>query len=85
MKYSIIYKQSAAEELLQLPVTVAFKVRATINKLPDNPRPQGCKKLKGSKSDYRIRLGNYRIIYTIADNVLIVTVIKIAHRKDVYR
>ena len=85
MKYSIIYKRSAAEELLQLPATVAFKVRAAINKLSENPRPQGCKKLKGSNSDYRIRLGNYRIIYSIADNVLIVTVIKIAHRKDVYR
>lgn len=85
MKYSIIYKRSAAEELLQLPATVAFKVRAAINKLAENPRPQGCKKLKGSNSDYRVRLGNYRIIYTIADNVLIITVIKIAHRKDVYR
>jgi mRNA interferase RelE/StbE len=85
VKYSIIYKRSAAEELLQLPVSVAFKVRAAINKLSENPRPQGCKKLKGSNSDYRIRLGNYRIIYTIADNVLIVTMIKIAHRKDVYR
>jgi mRNA interferase RelE/StbE len=85
VKYSILYKRSAAEELLQLPVTVAFKVRAAINKLSENPRPHGCKKLKGSDSDYRIRLGNYRIIYTIADNVLIITVIKIAHRKDVYR
>jgi len=68
-----------------LPVSVAFKVRATINRLSENPRPKGCKKLKGSDNDYRIRLGNYRIIYTIADYILIVTVIKIAHRKDAYR
>lgn len=85
MKYSILYKRSASEELLQLPANIAYKVRAAINSLSENPRPQGCKKLKGSVNEYRIRIGNYRIIYTIANTVLIVTVIKIAHRKDVYR
>ncbi|MBM3436510.1 MAG: type II toxin-antitoxin system RelE/ParE family toxin [Bacteroidetes bacterium] len=85
MKYSILYKRSASEELLQLPVNIAYKVRAAINRLSENPRPQGCKKLKGSVNEYRIRIGNYRVIYTIANTVLIVTVIKIAHRKDVYR
>jgi len=85
MKYSIFYKRSASEELLQSPANIAHKVKATINNLSDNPRPQGCKKLKGSINEYRIRIGNYRVIYTITDTILIVTVIKIAHRKDVYR
>lgn len=85
MKYTILYKRSASEELLQLPANIAHKVKAAINNLSENPRPQGCKKLKGSFNEYRIRLGNYRVIYTISKTVLIVTIIKIAHRKDVYR
>lgn len=85
MKYSIIYKRSASEELLQLPANIAHKVKAAINSLSENPRPQGCKKLKGSVNEYRLRIGNYRVIYTITDTILIITVIKIAHRKDVYR
>jgi mRNA interferase RelE/StbE len=85
MKYSIFYKRSASEELLQLQANIAHKVKAAINSLSENPRPSGCKKLKGSINEYRIRIGNYRVIYTIIDTILIVTVIKIAHRKDVYR
>lgn len=85
MKYTIVYKQSASKELLQLPAKIAYKTRAAINLLSENPRPQGCKKLKGSDNEYRIRIGNYRVIYIISDGVLIITVIKIAHRKDVYR
>ena len=85
MKYSINYKRSAFEELLQLPLNIAHKIKTAIDNLSEIPRPQGCKKLKGSDKDYRIRIGNYRVIYTIIDAILIVTVIKIAHRKDVYR
>jgi len=85
MKYSIFYKQTASEELLQLPANIAHKIKAAIDKLSESPRPHGCKKLIGSKNEYRIRIGSYRVIYTIADTILIVTVIKIAHRKDVYR
>lgn len=85
MKYTILYKRSASEELLQLPANIAHKVKTAIDSLSENPRPQGCKKLKGSVNEYRIRIGNYRVIYTISKTVLIVTIIKIAHRKDVYR
>jgi mRNA interferase RelE/StbE len=85
MKYSIFYKRSASDELLKLPANIAHKIKAAINSLSENTRPRGCKKLKGSVNAYRIRIGNYRVIYTINDTVLIITVIKIAHRKDVYR
>ncbi len=85
MKYSIFYKRSASNELLQLPASDALKIKTAINNLSDYPRPHGCKKLKGSLNDYRIRIGNYRVIYTIMNSMLIVTIIKIAHRKDVYR
>lgn len=84
-KYAITYKQSASEELLQLPANVAHKVLAAINNLSENPRPYNCIKLKGSINEYRIRIANYRVIYTIKDAVLLIIVIKIAHRKDVYR
>ncbi|MFU8842770.1 MAG: type II toxin-antitoxin system RelE family toxin [Bacteroidales bacterium] len=85
MKYAIVYKKSAAEELLRLPQGMAYKVKTAIDNLAGNPRPPRCSKLKGSVSDYRIRVGNYRIIYTIADTLLIITIIKIAHRKSAYR
>jgi mRNA interferase RelE/StbE len=85
VKYTIVYKKSAAEELLRLPQGMAYKVKTAIDNLAGNPRPPSCSKLKGSVSDYRIRVGNYRIIYTIADTLLIITIIKIAHRKSAYR
>ena len=85
MKYTLFYKPSAAKELLHLPAKDAFRVRAAINNLSNNPRPSGCKKLEGSFNEYRIRVGRYRVIYTIADDILTVVVVKIAHRKEAYR
>jgi mRNA interferase RelE/StbE len=52
--------------------------------LADNPKPQGCKKLKG-RDGFRVRVGNYRIIYDVNDKILIVDVMDIGHRKDIYR
>jgi mRNA interferase RelE/StbE len=85
MKYTLLFKKSAEKELLALPKNDAFKVRDAILGLTNNPRPSGCKKLSGTEDDYRIRVGRYRVVYSISDNVLTVRVIKIAHRKDVYR
>lgn len=85
MKYEIRIKRSASEELLNLPDIVARRVLKVIGSLSENPRPQGCVKLKGTKSEYRLRLGNYRIIYTILDKEVLIIVIRIAHRKQVYR
>jgi len=85
MKYSIVYKRSASDELLQLPATMARKILAGINSLADDPRPHNCIKLKGSMNEYRIRYGNYRLVYSVSDSVVTVFVIKISHRKNVYR
>jgi mRNA interferase RelE/StbE len=85
MNYTIQYKRSASEELLALPETQARKILSSINRLAEEPRPHGSKKLKGSNNVYRLRIGNYRVIYTITDQILIVTIIKIGHRKSVYR
>jgi mRNA interferase RelE/StbE len=85
MKYALFLRKSAEKELLALPKAQAIKVRDAIVALTENPRPSGCKKLQGSDSDFRIRIGDYRVVYSVSDKVLTVWVIKIAHRKDVYR
>lgn len=85
MKYALFLRKSAEKELLALPKVQAIKVRDAIIALTENPRPSGCKKLQGSDSDFRIRIGDYRVVYSISDKVLTIWVIKIAHRKDVYR
>jgi mRNA interferase RelE/StbE len=83
--YSILFSSRAKKELLALPGETILTLETKIDDLAKDPRPSGCKKLQGSDNEYRIRIGNYRVIYTIADVVKIVTVIKVGHRKDVYR
>ncbi|NEQ99004.1 MAG: type II toxin-antitoxin system RelE/ParE family toxin [Cyanothece sp. SIO2G6] len=62
------------------------KIKQSIISLAQNPRPDGCKKLKGkSKGYFRVRVGDYRIIYTVDDGVLLVVVIAVGHRKEVYK
>ncbi len=85
MSYIIQYKRSATEELLALPTVQASKVLSFINNLAEDTRPHGSKKLTGSNNAYRIRIGNYRVIYNIADKIVTVTIIKIGHRKQIYR
>ena len=83
--YSIRIKKSARRELETVSTKADRKrIIRRIGMLADNPRPPGAAKLSG-RERYRIRQGNYRILYTIEDGVLIVQVIKIGHRKDVYR
>jgi len=85
MMYKVIIKKDALKELKLLPRIVVADIAKSIEQLSDNPRPSGCKKLKGSKEDlWRIRIGNYRVIYVIEDIVRIVNIRKIGHRKDVY-
>lgn len=82
-KYKIKIKASAVKELNKIPRQYLKQITAKISSLSTNPRPIGCKKLSGEEK-YRIRQGNYRIIYSIADRLLLVHVIKIGHRKDIY-
>ncbi|HAS16342.1 MAG: hypothetical protein A2Y48_08145 [Nitrospirae bacterium RIFCSPLOW2_12_42_9] len=83
-KYSIEIVPKAEKEFLKLPDTVRVKIRDKIISLEDNPRPFGHKKLKETEY-YRLRSGDYRLIYSIDDNVKTIKVLSIAHRKDVYR
>lgn len=83
-KYKIQIKTSAVKELNKLPKKDLKKVVVKIQALSENPRPPGCEKLSADEK-YRIRHGNYRIIYSIEDDILIVFVVKIGHRKDIYK
>jgi mRNA interferase RelE/StbE len=82
--YNVLIKRSAAKELEDLPEKDRRRVAARIGALAENPRPPGCEKLSGAEK-YRLRQGNYRILYEIVDRDLIVTVVKIGNRRDVYR
>ncbi len=82
--YKVEIVKSAIKELARLPKKEAIRITEKISELKENPRPKGCAKLSGSKDEYRIRMGNYRVLYTIQDNILVVKVFKIGNRKDVY-
>jgi mRNA interferase RelE/StbE len=83
-RYRIEVKKSAVKELSQIPKKDLVKIVKNINSLADNPRPKGSKKLSREEK-YRIRYGKYRILYLIKDDLLVIYVIKVAHRKDIYR
>lgn len=83
-KYQLKIKKSAEKELANFPLESILKIRELILILNDNPYPAGFKKLKGFKNLYRIRSGTYRIIYSVQHNLLVIEVLKIAHRKDAY-
>ncbi len=81
--YTITLSKKAQKQLDQLSDIIAEPILEALQSLEENPRPFGYKKLKG-REGYRIRVGNYRIIYTILDVKLIVDIIAIGNRKDIY-
>jgi mRNA interferase RelE/StbE len=84
--YKITITQSALKELKQLQKPVVQKIEKLISGLAINPRPVGVKKLKGNNEHiYRVRSGDFRVVYAIEDSVRIVEIRKIGHRKDIYR
>ena len=86
MLYSIIFDKSAEKDLDNLSKETNRKIIRVISKLGVEPRPIGVKKIKASEEDlYRVRSGDYRIIYSITEQIKIVNIRKIRHRKDIYR
>lgn len=83
-KYKILFRKSAAKELEKLPKVTLRKIIDKIGLLAEDPRPTGCEKLTGQDL-YRVRQGDYRIVYSIRDNELNIWVIKIGHRKSIYK
>jgi mRNA interferase RelE/StbE len=84
-RYKVLIKPSALKEIESIPLKRdRQRIVERIERLSEDPRPTGSKKLSGQEA-YRIRQGRYRVVYTIADGELIVDVIRVGHRKDVYR
>lgn len=83
MAYSVDFSKQALKELSKINEPFYSHIKQAIFHLAETPRPQGYKKLKG-RTGYRIRVGNYRIIYAVFDAELIVDVITLGHRKDIY-
>ena len=84
MSYALAFKSSAEKELRKLPHEAIARIVVTIRALGDEPRPYGCLKLSGSQS-WRIRIGDYRVIYDIDDKSQKIDVLHIGHRREVYR
>jgi len=82
--YKIYFKKSVEKDFNGIPKKDLKKILARIELLAENPRPPGCEKLTGQQR-YRLRQGRYRILYSIQDDELTVWVVKVGHRKDIYR
>ena len=82
--YVIVFRTSATRELRKLPAPIRQQIITLIDLLASDPRPHGVKKMAGTEA-WRMRHGNYRIIYSIPDKQLVIEIIKIGNRRDVYR
>lgn len=83
--YQVLLERSAERDLRRLSADVHKRVIGAIQELATNPRPPGCRKLAGGQNDWRIRVGDYRVIYEIADAIRVVRVNRVRHRREVYR
>ena len=81
--YKIEIKKSAVKEIGKLPKVSIKRIVNKIQELSNDPRPNGCKKLSGDEK-YRIRIGVYRVLYSIIDEKLVVYIVKVGHRKEIY-
>ncbi len=83
-RYKVRIKRKAQKQIEKLSKSTQDRVLHKIRNLSDEPRPPGSRKIVGSENSWRIRVGDYRILYTIEDNILLVEVIRVRHRKDAY-
>lgn len=83
--YKIVFRKSAEKQLLKLPKPVGLKIIGLIKQLPENPIPGNAKKMLGFKNIYRIRAGVYRVVYSVENDKLIIEIIKIGHRQNIYK
>jgi mRNA interferase RelE/StbE len=83
--YRVELARAAAKDLRRIAPQFIPRIAAAVETLADNPRPPGCLKLAGSEDAWRIRVGDYRIIYVVVDSSLLVTVKHIRHRREAYR
>jgi len=82
--YRVLFKKSVRKDLSSIPKNDLEKILERIQGLGEDPRPTGCEKLTGQER-YRLRQGRYRIVYSIQENELTIWIVKVGHRKDIYR
>jgi mRNA interferase RelE/StbE len=82
--YRVEFKPAAERAFRKLPRSIQVRIRPHVDGLADDPRPPGAKKLTNAGDQWRIRVGDYRVVYTIQDDVLLVLVVKVGNRRDVY-
>ena len=83
--YEVLLERRAERDIKKLPEEIFHRIIPRLKALSDNPKPSGCRKITGSKSDWRIRIGDYRVIYEINERAKTVKVMRVRHRKDAYR
>ncbi|OGQ04257.1 MAG: plasmid stabilization protein [Deltaproteobacteria bacterium RIFCSPLOWO2_01_FULL_45_74] len=83
--YAVYLEKAAQKDLDKLPKNRFDQIISKIKSLSDNPRPTGCRKITGSQNDWRIRIGDYRVVYEIDDKAKAVRVMRARHRREVYR
>ncbi len=83
--YEVYIEKTAETDLKRLPTTTFNRIIPRIKKLAENPRPSGCRKLAGSKNDWRIRIGDHRVLYEIDEKARAVRIMRVRHRREVYR
>jgi len=84
MSYQIELSPAAKRQFKKLPINDKIRVGRVVNSLKDEPRPQGCKKLTNTDNLYRVRAGEFRVIYTIEDDIILITIVRIRKRNEVY-
>ncbi len=85
MTYRIELSPAAARQLRKLDAPARRRIQAVVELLAQEPRPAGAKKLVGGDGEWRVRTGDYRVIYEVRDGVLLVLVLAVGHRRDIYR
>lgn len=85
MKYQVDFKPSAAREFRKLSKDTAERISKKIDSLADDPFPYGYTEMKGSQSFYRVKVGDYRVIYTVEHDELLILIVTIGHRREIYR
>lgn len=85
MPYKVEFAPAAARQIKKLPAVIQKRIIRLLEKLETNPRPSGANKLADKENLYRLPAGDYRIIYQIQDKVLLILVVKVGHRREVYR
>ena len=85
MKYRIEFSPAAESQFKKLPKEVQARLKHRIDALAENPFPRGVKKLSAEESFYRLRIGDYRIIYQVQGKALLILILKLGHRKNIYR